>query len=154
MIPDHVGRTLSSSWATLLIALFIASPLLFWSVDRGPPVTVHSLTLFPKEVMPGQKVLRRIEVTRNRRCVTDVSILIFDGARVRWVFDEPAIDSPGPIGERDTYSQAMVIPKDAAPGPSEMRVTTKRVCNPLQNLWPLVAYSDPIYFTILEPASK
>lgn len=151
MIPEHVGQRLASTWVTFLIALMLASPLLYWTFDRSDPVTIHSLELFPKEVRPGQKVLRRIEVTRNRRCYTDSSILLFDGDRVRWVLDEPPIESPGPLHVRDTYSQPMVIPKDAAPGPAEMRISTRRICNPLQNLWPLVANAPPVHFTILPP---
>lgn len=149
--PHKITHMLASGWATFLIALALASPLLIWTFDRGSPVMVHRLDLFPSEVYPGQKVLRRIEVTRYRRCVTDVSIVIIDGDRVRWVIDEPPIDTPGPLGARDSYSQPMIVPKDAAPGQAEMRVTTKRVCNPLHHLWPLMAYSDPIRFTILEP---
>jgi hypothetical protein len=148
---NHLGRTLASGWVTFLIALALSSPLIYWSVDRGEPVTVHRYELFPKEVRPGQKVLRQIEVTRNKRCYTDVSVLLFDGERVRWIIDEPPIEAPGPLHVRDSYSQPMVIPRDAAPGPAELRITTRRICNPLQNLWPLVTHSQPIYFTILPP---
>jgi len=151
MIPEHIGRKISYTWAPLVLALILSSPLLFWTFDRGEPVTLHHFDLFPREMYPGQKILRRIEVTRNKRCETEVSILIFDGERTRWVVNEPKIESPGPLHVRDSYSQPMIINPEAAPGPAEMRLTTTRICNPIQNLWPLVSHSPPFFFTILPP---
>lgn len=142
---------LSSGWATFFIAFILASPIIVWGFDRTPPVTVYKLDMEPHVVYPGQKVVRSIEVLRRRACQTDVDIVLIDGNRVRWIIDEPSIVAPGPVGVRDAYGQPMTIPAQMAPGPAEMRITTRRVCNPLQHIWPLVTQSPTVYFEVADP---
>lgn len=151
MTIERIGHKLASGWGPFLIALMLASPVLYWTFDRRDPVDVLEFRLVPPEIHPGQKVLREITVMRHRSCITEVDLVLIDGARVRWIYDEPTIVSPGPTGVIDEYGQPMTIPKDAAPGRAELRTVTRRICNPLQHIWPLVTQSPPIYFTILPP---
>lgn len=134
------------------VALVIVS---YWTLDRRSPVQVHSTTLSPLAVRPGETMARRISVTRFRVCPTKVEPIIIDGARGRWVLEEPETESPGHIGSVDTYTVAMIIPVNASPGNAELRLTITRKCNPIQAyLWPLVTTRAPIKFTILPKEVK
>jgi len=141
---------LRSDIVALLVALVITSPLIYWGLDRREPVLVHDFSLDPTEVHAGEKILRKISVTRHRLCSTDVDAVIIDGKRIRWVFDEPEITNPGSLG-RDTYYAPMAVPLLAAPGDAEVRVVARRVCNPVQRIWPIVTVYAPLKFKILPP---
>ena len=149
-----VARIAASGWVTFFVALIIASPVIYWGLDRASPVVVHNFELFPKEVRPGETIYRQISVTRIRSCTTSVDIIIKDGKRVRWIIDEPEIADPGPIRIRETYTVPVIIPPAAAPGPAEMRFTVTRKCNPLHEFFPLVSRNEPIQFTILHHGAK
>ena len=152
VVPRY-GYILSSGWATFLTALVLASPLIYWGLDRREPVVVRQITLWPSEVRPGDKISRVITVFRRKTCETDVDVVIIDGARVRWVVDEPAVAHPGPVGVEDTYKAPLVIPVLATPGEAEMRIVAKRKCNPLHAFWPIITVYEPIKFTIHPGAS-
>jgi hypothetical protein len=134
---------------SLLITLLLLSPLIFWGFDRTQPVIIHEFSVVPTKVHAGEKALRKVTVTRLRACQTDVDVILIDGARVRWVIDEPEITRPGKLGVIDTYYAPMIVPPLAAPGEAELRVTIKRVCNPVQHIWPMVESYEPVKFTIL-----
>ena len=146
---SRLGYVLSSGWATFIIAFMLASPIIWWSTDRQEPVKITGLSLWPEEARPGDKISRVITVTRRRSCETEVDVIIIDGARVRWVIDEPVVTSPGPVGVSETYKVPVIIPPLASPGLAEMRIVAKRRCNPLHNLWPIITQYEPIRFTIL-----
>lgn len=144
-------RALRSDFVALCVALLLTSPLIYWGLDRREPVVVHEFSLVPSEVRAGDKILRRITVTRLRSCATDIDAVLIDGDRIRWVFDEPEVTRPGPLHVRDTYFAPMIVPVLAAPGAAEIRVVAKRACNPVQKLWPIVTAYEPLNFTILPP---
>ncbi len=146
---SNIKRTLASGWFTFSLALLITSPVIVWAFDRQDPVTVHEFGIVPDEVFAGQKVVRRIAVTRKRSCITDVDIVIIDGAKIRWIIDEPEVTSPGPVGVRDEYNAPMIIPPNAAPGVAEMRTIIRRKCNPLHAIWPLVTTYPTLHFKIM-----
>ena len=148
-IVPRYGYVLSSGWATFMIAMIFASPIIYWGTDRAEPVQVRQITLWPPEVRPGDKISRVITVVRRKTCETDVDVVIIDGARVRWIIDEPAIAHPGPVGVEDTYKAPLIIPALATAGPAEMRIIAKRKCNPLHAIWPIITVYEPIKFTIL-----
>ena len=136
-----------------LIAAFAAltatSPLLYWTFDQRDAVTVHEYTITPDRVLAGEAIYRIINVTRHKRCEIDVDVLLIDGARVRWRFDEPPVIAPGPVGVRETYKTPVIVPLQANPGKAELRVALSRVCNPIQRIWPLVYVAPIKYFEIL-----
>lgn len=140
---------LRSDLVALLVALFLTSPLIYWGLDRRDPIIVHDFSLVPTEVRAGDRILRRISVTRLQLCVTDINVVIIDGARIRWIIDEPEITRPGTLGGPDTYFAPMIIPPLAAPGEAEVRLVAKRACNPIQKFWPVITAYAPLKFTIL-----
>lgn len=142
-------RVFRSDVSAFLAALFLTSPLIYWGVDRREPVIIHEFSLVPTEVRAGEKLLRKITVTRLRSCATDVDVVLIDGARIRWLIDEPEITRPGMAGGPDTYFAPVIVPPLAAPGEAEIRVTAKRICNPVQRLWPITTAYDPLRFEIL-----
>ena len=146
-----IKRVVRSDLVAILIALFITSPFIYWGIDRSDPVTVHEFTISPEHVKPGGKMLRQVTVTRNRACLTDVDAVIIDGARVRWVIDEPEITRPGTVGVKDSYNAPMIVPPLAAPGPAELRLVVRRECNPLHRIWPIITTYETKHFTILPP---
>lgn len=142
-------RMVRSDIVALFVVLFFLSPFIYWSFDRSAPVIVHDFSLVPEKVHAGEKLLRRIEVTRRRACLTNIDVVIIDGSRVRWVIDETEVTRPGPVGEKDAYLAPMIIPPLAAPGSAELRVTATRICNPIHNIWPMVETYPTLKFTIL-----
>lgn len=132
-----------------IAAVLLMSPFIWWTFDPREPVTVLNFGVTPTQVRAGDTLYREITVIRHRNCLTDPDVILIDGARVRFQFDEPPIQAPGPIGIADTYRQAVVIPLQAAPGKAELRVTVARSCNPIQQIWPRVSRQPPVYFEIL-----
>jgi len=150
-VKRHILR---SDLVALIVALVLTSPLVYWGLDRREPVIVHEFSLVPSEVQAGEKILRKISVTRVRACATEIDVVLIDGARIRWLIDEPEVTSPGSLGGHDTYFAPMIVPPLAAPGEAEVRVTAKRVCNPIQRLWPIITTYAPLKFTILPPKAS
>ena len=142
-------RHRQTSILAMIIALVVTSPLVYWTLDWRPPVDVLSYKLSATQVRAGDTLYRDITVFRHRACRTDPTVILIDGGRVRFNFEEPATDAPGPIGIVDTYRQSIVIPLQAAPGKAELRVSIARSCNPIQAIWPRVTVYEPIFFEIL-----
>jgi len=146
-------KTPGTEWAAFVLAVVLTSPLVWWSLDRRPPVEIIGYDLVPAEVKPGQTLYRVITVNRTRVCVTDPDIVIVDAERVRWRIDEPQLVAPGPLG-KETYKVPFVIPRGIAIGPAELRVTLTRKCNPMHEFWPLIEVTPTQYFTVSSPVDK
>jgi hypothetical protein len=143
-----VKRFAASEWGGLVFALLLTSPLIYWALDRTEPTFVLGMNVVPPHVEAGTTIYRAVSVDRRRSCATDPDVTIIDSERTIWRIPEPEIASPGPVGRED-YKVPVLVPSLAAPGPAEMRVTIRRVCNPVQRFWPLRTDYAPLAFTIL-----
>ena len=133
----------------LSVVLVILSPVIWWTVDRTPPVKFIEYGIFPPTVKAGGTIYRVIKVERLRLCETDPDTVIIDGARVKWVYEEAPLLVAGHLGF-DEYKRPVVVPLQASPGPSEMRTSATYICNPIHRIWPIKVVGEPLRFTIVE----
>ena len=143
-----------------LIAVFIVAPVAFMTLDRTPPLKLHSGRMLPDVVYQGQ---RGVEVQwrahyAGRDCPGISQREIIDSKNNLWpkmarsrrgIFKA---DADNPL-EGDVITPQLSIPPQIEPGKAQYRVTQFYFCNALQRWldWPIIEVSPSINFEVMAP---
>lgn len=143
-----------------LFAIFVVSPLAYWTFDSTPPWTRISGRIDPTPA--GGWILAHWKTTPlTRRCPGIIQIEIIVGDLIWPVFSRPAKTGLGEavnieFGQHEWNPPPWPLPRDIPPGPAIYRVTSFWYCNWLQELdgWGISQVGPDIPFTVLPSASE
>ena len=139
------GRCVSV--VSFLVVVYVFGALGFWTADRKPPVEVLASEVVNKEVAPGEDLLVKRTVFRERQCATEVDRVFIDSQGFRFVLADQTFAVFGPLGT-DSFTTVTPVPTQMAPGPARYYTAVQYRCNPVQEVWPVRAASKPVEFVV------
>jgi hypothetical protein len=140
--------------AIVAVVVFITfGPIVYWSLDRSPPVIILGASPTPNPVRGGDVVDMqfRVRSVGRKGCDTVFQRRVTgnDGATLTYE-PRPSSYADLPFGEHPMHTTTpFVWSRQISDGPAEIRLTLKYRCNPLQFWWnwPIVYESPPISIT-------
>ncbi len=121
---------------------------LTWVFDRSLPGQFLEGRIDPNPAHPGDVITSTWRLTETRACTGHSIREITDAQGNVWRFVEEQASLVIPQAEIQTLHRQTPLPLTIAPGIASYRVTLFLVCNPLQNIWPLRAYTPTLYFEV------
>jgi hypothetical protein len=131
-------------------AVFIAMPAIML-LDRRDPITIEAVSLTPTIARAGDTLTMRWRATVHRsgcdgivvrRYISSVDHVVRETVGMAAVFR-------GQGGKVEDFEIQFHIPNNLGPGPYTYEPVIKRWCNPLQKLWPILTYQQPVAFTVV-----
>lgn len=155
MINDKINGTLTVLWRIATFAGFgiTAGVLGVMLADRRPPVEVYDVQVMNQDarVQLGTDLIVKYDVYRNAACRSIIQSVFRDRLGTRFVLDDIMLFmSPAIIG-RDSYAMRVNVPVKMVEGEAIFRHVFVYYCNPLHYLWPVIAPSPDIHFTVFGP---
>ena len=108
-----------------------------WVTNKTDPVQFLSRKILTPVVRPGDSVKFELDNYRVLRCPQRTTRVVTKSDGERYVTSE---DKPAGFGRlgRDRYIASAETPRDAVFGPATMYSYTERMCNPWEQVWPVV----------------
>lgn len=136
----------AGNFVGVFFALIGVGQLVYWTIDRAIPVTVHWRSVVYESVRPGGEFLYFNDFTRTKFCEAMVERWIVDSTRAR--LDIETLHTGMPTEGLDIRQVSMAripVPKGIADGPAKSCFRSSWMCNPLQHgpIWPFSPIKGP-----------
>lgn len=123
--------------------LIILAWLIYWSIDRTPPLSINGRITVPR-VVPGGSASLEIPVMREtwRNCSTQFRKYLIDSEGVEFDYGIEQLISAESLADMERRAGPWIrtsihVPPNTHAGFANLAIDASFVCNPLHRIWPI-----------------